>query len=166
MHLSHPLLRTRPEAPHDSDFLACLHRSTRDDLLRAGLPERVLEQVLAMQCRAQQSSYRQHFPNAEFSIIEQDGAAIGQLIVHRDNTDIRLVYIALLPRVQRRGYGRGLLRALQAEAALKCKPVTLSVSKQNIAAQRLYASLGWCATSQDDANLEMIWLNPVTPAAG
>ncbi|MCQ8129548.1 GNAT family N-acetyltransferase [Methylomonas rivi] len=166
MHLSNPLLRIRPETPHDSDFLARLHRSTRDDLLQAGLPDRVLEQLLAMQCRAQQSSYRQRFPNAEFSIIEQDGAAIGQLVVHRGDMSIRLIYMALLPRARRRGYGRCLLQALQAEAALKRKPVTLSVSKQNIAAQRLYASLGWSATSQDDANLEMIWLKPETPAAG
>lgn len=126
----------------------------------AGLPDQMLEPILAMQCHAQQSGYRQRFPDAAFSIIEKHCTAIGQLIVHRGGAGIRLVYLALLPQHRRRGYGRSVLRALQEEAAVKRIPARLSVSLQNIAAQRLYALLGWSAIGNDGASLEMIWLKP------
>lgn len=163
MHSPDPLLYIRPENANDHDFLVRLHRSTRDDLLRVDLPEQMLEPLLTQQFNAQQRGYRQRFPDAAFSIIEKQGIAIGQLIVHRSNTDIRLVYLALLPQHRRRGYGRSVLLALQEEAAVKRVPVRLSVSLQNSAVQRLYALLGWSVISNDGANLEMTWVNPGTP---
>lgn len=161
-----PVLQIRPETPDDWNFLAHLHRSTRDDLSQLSLPDAVLEQLLAMQFHAQQTSYREHFPDAEFSIIEQNGTAIGQLIVHRGHQCIRLVYLALSPQHRRRGYGRQLLQTLQAEAQSAHLPVTLSVSPQNVAALRLYTSLGWSSIDDNGTSLEMVWPRPEATVKG
>lgn len=157
MHTDTPLLNLRPETAQDVHFLAQLFRSTREDLLQLPLPEAMLSNLVEMQFNAQQSSYRQHFPDAEFSVIEKDGERIGRLITHDGDTAIRLVCIALLPQARNQGHGRYLLQTLQAAATFAGKPLALSVSTQNAAAERLYLSLGFQTSHDDGANLEMIW---------
>ena len=157
MHIDDPLLNIRPETGLDMDFLAQLYRSTREDLLQTGLPESVLDSLIAMQFHAQHSGYRTRFPDADYDIIESAGTAIGSLIVNRGADTIRLVNIALLPQERRRGHGRRLILALQDEALTSNKMLTLSVSSQNLVAQRLYATLEFTAVSNDGAYLEMAW---------
>jgi ribosomal protein S18 acetylase RimI-like enzyme len=111
-----------------------------------------------MQFHAQQTGYRTQFPDAEYSIIEQKGEAIGYLIINNSDESIRLVYIAFLPHERNRGYGRHLLQTLQAEAAGANKPLMLSVDPQNMPAKHLYLSSGFQIKDADSANLEMIWL--------
>lgn len=151
-------LALRPETAHDADFLAILFRSTRDDLLQLSLPEEMLDHLMAMQFNAQQNSYRQHFPGAKFSVIEKSGEPIGHLVVDDGDAVIRLVFIALLPQERKHGYGRRLLRALQASAASAQKSLTLSVSTLNLEAKRLYLSLDFQISHAAGANLEMIWI--------
>jgi ribosomal protein S18 acetylase RimI-like enzyme len=157
MHINGPLFNIRPETELDKDFLARLYRSTRDDLLQIGLPEAMLANLLAMQFNAQQSSYRKQYPDACCTIIEESGGPIGCMIVNRGDDAIRLVYIALLPQARNRGYGRGLIQALQDEALSANKALTLSVSTQNVPAQRLYARMEFETGGNSGANLEMIW---------
>jgi ribosomal protein S18 acetylase RimI-like enzyme len=162
MHFNDSHLNIRPETAQDADFLAALYRSTREDLLLSGLPEAMLENIIAMQFRAQQSGYRAQFPDAEHSILEKHGAPIGCIVCNRDSGEIRLVNIALLPHERNRGFGSRLLYALQAEAAAAGKALTLSVSTQNMRARNLYASCGFQVVHEDGAYAEMIW----RPSAG
>lgn len=157
---SDPLLNLRPETAHDADFLALLFRSTREDLLQLPLPEAMLDNLIAMQFNAQQGSYREHYPDAQFSIVEKSREPIGQLIAHDGDAAIRLVFIALLPNERNQGHGRCLLQALQALATTAKKTLTLSVSTQNMGAKRLYLSLGFEVSHDAGTHLEMIW----TPA--
>jgi ribosomal protein S18 acetylase RimI-like enzyme len=157
MHINDPLLNIRPESAQDADFLARLYRSTRDDLSHIGLPEALLDNLLAMQFNAQQSGYRTRYPEADFAIIEKNGAAIGCLITHRGEGAQRLINIALLPEARNQGHGRRLILALQAEAARAKQPLALAVSTQNTRAQRLYAALGFGVAGSDGAYVEMIW---------
>lgn len=156
MNSDDPLLHIRPKTAQDTDFLARLYRSTREDLLQLGLPGAMLDNMMAMQFHAQQSGYRKQYPDAAYDIIEKSGEPAGCLITHRGDA-IRLVYIALLPHERNRGHGRRLIRALQAEAAGANKTLTLSVSAQNLQAQRLYASSGFQVESNDGVHLEMSW---------
>lgn len=151
-------LTLRPKIEQDNAFLERLHRSTRPDLLQLGLPDPLLENLIQMQFNAQQTSYRTQFPNAEHSIIETKGEAIGYLIVNTNDEAIRLVYIALLPQARNQGYGRHLLKILQTEATNTNKPLGLSVDPQNAPAKHLYLSSGFQVKHDDGANLEMIWL--------
>jgi len=152
-----PVLNLRPEGGQDSEFLARLYRSTREDLLLLNLPEAMLQGLLDMQLRAQQAAYRSQFPDARHQILELAGEPIGGLLAHRGDEAIRLVYLALLPHARNRGYGRRLIEALQAEAADADKPLTLSVFTLNTPAQRLYASTGFRPAGNDGINVEMIW---------
>lgn len=165
MNIGDPFLNIRPETPQDADFLARLYRLTRDDLLQLGLPEPMLANMMTMQFHAQQSSYRKQYPDAAYDIIENAGKPAGYLITHRRIDAIRLVYIALLPHERNRGHGRRLIHALQTEAASARKPLRLSVSTQNLLAQRLYASCGFCVDNDDGVYLEMKWIGPDNPAA-
>lgn len=162
MHIDNNALILRPEAEHDKVFLERLYRSTRDDLLQTGLPELMLNNMIAMQFAAQQSGYRNQFPDAAHAIVEKNGESIGSLITNDGGDAIRLVYIALLPHERNRGYGRHLIRALQTEAENASKALTLSVSTQNTQAQRLYASLGFRVVNNSGAYLEMIWTEQTT----
>ena len=157
MHIDDPLLNIRSETAQDTDFLARLYRSTREDLSQLGLPEAMLANMIAMQFHAQQSSYRKQYPDANYAIVEQHGEPIGHLVTNRGDNDIRLVYIALLPQERNRGHGRRLIQALQTEATAAKKPLRLSVSTQNVVAQHLYASSGFRVVTNDGVNPEMSW---------
>lgn len=165
MHIEDPLLNIRPESAQDMDFLARLYRQTREDLLRLGLPEPMLDNLLAMQFNAQQSGYRTQFPDADYAVIEKGGAPVGHLITHRGIEAIRLVYIALLPHERNQGHGRRLIRALQAEAEGANKTLALSVSTQNLRAQRLYTALGFTVAGDDGVYLEMAWRGGRVPSS-
>lgn len=157
MHIDDPLLSIRSETVQDTDFIAQLYRSTREDLSRLGLPEAMLDNMIAMQLHAQQSGYRKQYPDADYAIVEKTGESIGYLITHRSDDDIRLVYIALMPQERNQGHGRRLIQALQTEASAAKKPLKLSVSTQNVLAQHLYASSGFRVVNNDSVNLEMSW---------
>ena len=150
-------LYLRPETKEDHAFLEALHRLTRPDLLQLGLPQDLLDSMLEMQFRAQRSSYRQEFPQSENYVIELDGVAVGSLLKHVDETAIRLIYIALLPEVRGKGYGRHLVSELQRETTASGKSLLLSVDPFNVPARSLYLSLGFGIGRQDGPNVEMFW---------
>lgn len=157
MNINDAGLALRPESPQDQPFLEDLYHSTRDDLLQIPMPEAMLGNLIRMQFHAQQTGYRTRFPGADYRIIEDKGEPVGSLIVNRDDDAIRLVYIALLPQARNRGHGRSLILALQDEALSANKALTLSVSTQNVAAQRLYARMAFETIGNNGANLEMSW---------
>ena len=152
-----PDLHIRPSTEKDAFFLQTLYRSTRDDLLQLGLPDAMFENLLEMQFRAQQASYRSQFPDAKYAVVEKAGEAVGCLLTDEDGEEIRLVYIAFLPQARNRGHGRSLLRALQAKAEKAKKTLALSVDPRNTPALHLYRSAGFEVMNDDGANLEMVW---------
>lgn len=158
MTIINPALTLRPETEQDSVFLERLFRSTRDDLMQLGLPEAVIDNLINMQFRAQQSSYRTQFPDADYGVVETEGEPIGYLITNHGSQEIRLVYIALSVHERNKGHGRRLIQTLQAKAAGENKPLTLSVDPRNMPAKHLYFDLGFQVRSDDGVNLELIWL--------
>lgn len=157
-----PGLGLRPAEATDEPLLAQLFAEARAGAFRsAGLGERELGLLLGMQRLAQESQYRAAFPRAEHSIIEQDGTAVGRLVLDRGADELRVVDVALLAVCRGRGLGSSLLRALQAEAAASGRRLGLRVARGNPAG-RLYARLGFREVAADEMYIEMAW----QPAAG
>ena len=80
--------------------------------------------------------------DASFDVVLVDGEPVGRLYVHRGETEIRVVDIALLPEYRGSGIGKSLLRKLLAEADAATKSVTVHVERFN-PALRLYERLGF-----------------------
>ena len=84
-----------------------------------------------MQFHAQADWYRQHYADASFDVVLVDGEPAGRLYLHRGETEIRIVDIALLPEHRGSGIATSLLRDLLAEADAAGKSVTIHVERLN-----------------------------------
>ncbi len=97
------------------------------------------------------------FPDARNCVIELDGQAIGRLLVNRDETEIRLIDIAVLPEFRGFGAGKILIESLQREAETAGKPLGLRVLATNASATRLYERLGFVVIENNQTHLTMRW---------
>lgn len=133
----------RPVRDEDRDFLCQLYASTRqEEMALVDWSETEKQAFLTMQFEAQHRYYMEHFAQAEFSIIERGGVAIGRLYLDRRIDEHRLIDIALLPDYRGQGLGSFLLRQILDEARTVGKPVGIHVERNN-PALRLYQRLGF-----------------------
>ena len=141
----------------DFDFTAALYASTRtEELAITGWPEEGKQAFLAQQHAAQHHHYQAHYANAEWLIVERDGAAIGRLYLQEGGSDIRLIDIALLPAHRGAGIGAALIDDLLAWARALGKSVSLHVEPNN-PVRRLYGRLGFVTGELAGAYLRMDW---------
>lgn len=147
----------RPQHDADDAFAATLYRSSRDDLRMLPGDPAFVEQLLAMQQRAQILGYRQAYPQASYLVLEREGTAIGRLVLDHDGTVLRLVDIAILPEAQNHGGGGAVLRGLQALAGARQWRLELGVNKSNLAARRLYQRLGFRLLAEDALQEQLSW---------
>jgi len=154
----------RPQTEDDTAFLASLYFSVRwAELEQSGWPDEAKQGFLLDQFRLQTRHYAAAYYDAEFSIIETDGQAIGRLYLFRGKTDLRIVDISLLPVARNRGFGTVLLKAVQAEAAGAKKTVSIHVEQFN-PALRLYRRLGFKGVHNEGPYILMEWQPQNTPA--
>ncbi len=147
----------RPAGTEDEAFLYELYASTRNqEMATWGWADAQREMFLKMQFTARTGHYKRQFKGADHHIIILDGEKIGRLYVLRNDREILLVDIALLPKHQGGGVGSGLIRDLQDEARKTGKPVLLHVEKTN-SALRLYERLGFARVDENDTHFEMKW---------
>lgn len=147
----------RPEAETDQAFLLGLYASTRqDEMDLVDWDDAQKSSFLQMQFEAQHQYYRQHFPNAQYLLVEQDGTAIGRIYLDRRSTELRLIDIALVPEARNQGLGRRLLLDLLDESRASCLPVRIHVEKFN-PAMRLYLRLGFRAIEDQGVYELMEW---------
>ena len=96
------------------------------------------------------------------------GRPIGRLYVHRRESEIGVVDIALLPAYRKQGIGGLLLREILAEAAAASKPVRIYVERFN-PAQHLYERLGfrqigdWAPTFTWNGRLPLVPIQYLPP---
>lgn len=141
----------RPAAPDDAAFLSSLFRSTRPEL--AMLPDGLAGMLIAQQQRLQELGYRQAFPQAQTLVIEADGQPAGKLLLDEQRQQLRVVDLAVAPAYRGRGLASAVLRQLQGSG----RDVVLSVAHDNLAAIRLYRSLGFLEEARDEVRAEMRW---------
>jgi len=116
---------------------------------------------LRMQFDAQHTWYREQYAGAAFDVVLVEGEPVGRLYVHRGETEIRIVDIALLPLHRRGGIGSSLLRDLFAEADAAGKRVTIHVERMN-PALRLYERLGF-SVAEDEGGVYLFLERPARP---
>lgn len=156
-----PGITLRPMSEADRPFLRQLYASIREPELRdVNWSEQEQRQFLDLQFQAQHHHYVSHYADADFDIIELRGQPVGRLYVHRGQSDIRIMDIALMPEVRGHGLGTWLLEQLIAEASAVGRELTIHVESQN-PALRLYRRLGFQPRSKGDVYLLLAW-SPVS----
>jgi ribosomal protein S18 acetylase RimI-like enzyme len=138
-----PPINLRKATAADTEFLADVYAGTRmEELAVTDWSDSQKAEFCRMQFTAQDKHYRQHYPTAEFQVIESSGTPIGRLYVDRWKREIRIMDIALLPGHRGKGIGTGLLLDLQHEAAAAGKTLSIHVERMN-PALNLYERLGF-----------------------
>lgn len=136
-------LTLRPVVDADLPLLARLYASTRqDEVAQTGWPVEMQQAFLQQQHEAQHSHYKAVFEQAEWSIIERSGEAVGRLYWDERAYDLHVVDITLLPEFRGEGWGGVLLADFLAHAGTLGKGVTIHVEKTN-PARSLYDRLGF-----------------------
>ncbi len=152
-------LSLRPATQEDYEDLVRVYASTRADEL-AQVTWWDDEQKLAF-CRAQydaqKGEYEARYPGSEYDVILVDGKTAGRIWVGRDEGEIRLLDIALLPEFQGRGHGAALVGALIEEARSTGRHLRHMVFMLNEGARRFYERLGFRVTGEFSGYLMMEW---------
>lgn len=138
-----PGIGLRPRTDADLSFLGDLYASTREEELRP-VPWSAAQKraFLQDQFEKQHAHYLQHYPNAEWFVIEHEAAPIGRFYVCRTAGEIRLMDVSLVGGWRSRGIGTAILRALAEHADALALPLGLHVEPFN-PALRLYQRWGF-----------------------
>lgn len=169
MYLLPEPLALRDITPDDQLFLDALYISSREDLLQINADPEIVLQIIKQQQQVQTAGIRDVYPGSQHFIITYDGQAIGRVVLHVGERDIRLVDIAILPPYRNHGAGRIVLQSVQNAAQAQGLGVSMAVTKVNEPARHLYQSQGFVVRSDDGAIEQMVWpasrlQAPMTPA--
>ena len=138
-----PDISMHPEHDDDLEFLRGLYASVRaPELAPIDWSEQRKREFTDAQFALQGSHYREHYPGAEFLVVEQAGVPIGRFYLCRFAHEIRVMDIALVEARRNAGIGTRLMRALLGVADAEARSVTLHVEPDN-PAQHLYRRLGF-----------------------
>jgi GNAT superfamily N-acetyltransferase len=142
----------------DDEFLLALYGSTRAaELGQVEWQEGQQQAFLRWQFDLQRREYEARFPDAEYHLILIDDHPAGRIWIGRDEQQIRLLDIALLPEFQNRGAGTILLRRLIDESTRVGKPLRHMVFVLNNDADRFYERLGFAVIEELGAYKHMEW---------
>ena len=159
---SPPAHRLRTATPEDLPFQARLYATTRHDEMEAArFPTGMREAFLGMQFDAQTAHYMRHYPGAQWSIIDCDGADAGRLILDRSEDHFSIIDIALMPKYRGCGIGSALLLEVLAGAAAQHLPVQLFAFTGERAIL-LYHRLGFADLCDDGLHTELVWRPPTS----
>ena len=148
----------RAVEPEDDEFLLGVYASAREhELSQVEWAEGQRELFLRWQFDLQRREYESRFPDAEYDVILVGGAPAGRIWVGADESQIRLLDIALLPEFQNMGVGALLLRRLIGEARREGKPLRHMVFTLNNNAERFYERLGFAVIEDLGAYTHMEW---------
>lgn len=154
----------RSASAEDESFLQHLFADVNAaEFLPLQLPAPALEQMLAMQYRAQRAGYSQQFPELESLVIQVGPYPVGRVLVHAAAEELRLVDIALLTPFRGHGIGRTVIEGLCLRAKELGVPLRLSVRPENRAA-RLYLRLGFTVRGGDLMRTAMEWSAAAAPS--
>lgn len=136
-------LTCRPMTGDDLPFLFGLYAATRsEEVAGTGWPPETQVAFLRQQFDAQHHHYTTYYPDADWWVVEQEGAAVGRLYVEEWPSQFRIIDIALMPEAQGKGFGTALITDLFERARGNGKNVSIHVEKNN-PAMRLYHQLGF-----------------------
>ncbi len=150
----------RPVSPRDEDFLFEVYASTRrDELAELSWDDNQLASFLRMQFDAQQQDYKLRYPDAEHRLILLNDQPIGRHYVFGDDSEIRILDIAILPAHRKKGVGTRLIRSLLDEAARTRRQVRVYVERFNPSLD-LFERLGFSRTDDIGSHFLLEWRGP------
>jgi GNAT superfamily N-acetyltransferase len=158
-------IQLRQAKDEDVEFLRILYASTREEELAVtNWSDAQKREFCRLQFEAQSAHYLEHYPAADYAVIECDGVSAGRLYVHRGEREIRIMDLALLPEWRGKGVGTFLLGELQEEAAHRNVPLSIHVERFN-PALRLYHRLGFRAVEDRGVYVLLSWKSEADLAA-
>jgi ribosomal protein S18 acetylase RimI-like enzyme len=147
----------RDTLPEDELFLFEVYASTRaQEMALVSWDDEQRKAFLKMQFDAQHSHYRERFPDANYSVILRDDLRLGRLYVLREECEIRILDITLLPQYRNCGIGTSLLRKLLVEAAQFEKRVLIYIETYS-PSLNLFKRLGFKSIAEEGFNFLMEW---------
>lgn len=154
-----PAIALRPEQDADAGFAFALFTANNAPALAwSGVLPAMVDALVDMQFRAQAESYRSRFPDARRSIVESVGQSVGRLIVAREERDLYVVDIAVLPEAQGSGLGGAAVAAVQREAAAAGLGVRALVMPDNGPSLAMFGRCGFAPTGRTAGpSLELRW---------
>lgn len=152
-----PTISLRSATAEDRDFLAKVYASTRiEELARTDWDAAQKADFCQRQFTAQDLHYRQHYPTAEYRVIQRADIAVGRLYLDRWPEEIRIMDIAILPAHRGHGIASQLLETLQGEAVGSDRSLSIHVERFN-PALRLYQRLGFQLYEDKGVYLLLEW---------
>lgn len=124
----------RTITPDDAAFVRHLFGVTLRSQLpfeQTSLSHEETEALIDHQLVAQTLHYSSNYPDAEISIIEQDGEPVGRLIIIRFENELRLGDLMILPEHQNRGICTYIMNEHVAEGLAAGITIRLHVEKFN-----------------------------------
>jgi GNAT superfamily N-acetyltransferase len=154
-------LRLRHAHAGDLAWLPALYADTRREEMDAvSWPAAAKAAFLADQFALQHRHYLAHYADTDFLVIESGAEPVGRYYLCRRGESDLIVDISLRAGWRGQGIGRALIAASQADAARAGRGMALSVLTHNVAAQRLYARLGFVPARVDGMHQAMTWAPP------
>jgi ribosomal protein S18 acetylase RimI-like enzyme len=156
---NNPDVSLRPVNDADQEFLIGVYADTRAaELAQVDWDESQKEAFIRWQYEMQKQEYDARYPDARYNVILVDGVPAGRIWVGADDTQIRLLDIAVIREFQNRGVGTHLLRQLMDEATRDNKPLRHMVFVLNENAFRFYERLGFKTIEDVGGYKHMEWL--------
>ena len=150
-------LTQRETLPDDEGFLFEIYLSSRgDDLTAMGWDAERSRNFLETQYAAQQRFLKANYPQGEDRVIILDTQPIGRIVVERNDQEIRVADVALLPQYRNSGIGTYLIRELLTEAARLGRPFRTQVTRSS-AALSLFERLGVVKIGETGSHYQMEW---------
>lgn len=147
----------RAALPEDEPFLLEVYASTRaQEMALVPWDDNQRKSFLTMQFAAQHSYYKAQYPDASYSLICREEVPLGRFYVLRNEEDIRILDLTLLPDYRNGGIGTALLQNLLEEAAQSGKRVQIYVETYN-PSLRLFERLGFKNIAEEGINFLMEW---------
>ncbi|MEZ9819496.1 GNAT family N-acetyltransferase [Shewanella sp. 10N.286.45.A1] len=157
-------LHIRPSTPNDKIFLEKLHREMREELQFIEGDQDFIDEIVAMQFRAQHQGYGAQFPNAMYFIIEKHQEKIGRASIDFGCNEVHLIDIGFLKVARGHGFGKAIIHSLQTCAAQAAVPLSLVVATDNFIAKKFYLSLGFMVKEHTEMHELMCWYPPTMKA--
>jgi ribosomal protein S18 acetylase RimI-like enzyme len=148
----------RPACAEDDDFLFALYANTRQaEMALLSSTEEARQRLVRIQFEAQRTHYGAIYPRAEHSVVVVSEDLAGRFYVDRQESQILVVDLCLLPEFQRQGIGKSLVIELQSEADSLGKPIVGHVACGNLAAEKFWKNLGFGFTPEDEMYSRILW---------
>jgi ribosomal protein S18 acetylase RimI-like enzyme len=142
----------RDAAAQDETFLREVYASTRaNEMALVPWTNEQKAAFLNFQFDAQNSYYRAQYPAARFQVVCNDDEPIGRLYVLREDEQIRILDVTILPDYRAQGLGSTLIDELLDEAIATKKTLTVWVEADN-RSQSLFRRKGFLMVHEEDFN--------------